>query len=412
MDLNIIIVLIVVGGWIFGRLFDKLKLPSIIGMLCFGLLAGIMLKGKIPSLLDSIEPFIKSFALLIILLRAGLGLKWDNLKKVGITAFLMSFVPCLFEGAALTVAFRFIFNFSWMNSALTAFMIAAVSPAVIVPSMLELQENLPEHKRSITTIILAGASADDVFSITFFTIFLNLSVSQSSDISHTLLSIPSSIIAGILAGYLLGLFLSSFFEKNYSNIRATEKTMLILMISILFVKIGNFLHLASFLGIMAAGVFLLEKAKRVAYELSVKLSKIWIVAEIFLFVLIGLSVDINVAMNAGLKGILAISAGLIFRSLGVLIATAFSDLSFKEKLFCVIAYLPKATVQAALGSIPLSYGIAGGQIILSLAVLSILFTAPLGLIGIRYFGKTLLDLDFQEKDKENTSPVTEGVISE
>jgi len=209
----------------------------------------------------------------------------------------------------------------------------------------------------------------------------------------SLVSIPFSIIAGIFLGAILGYILVVWLEKKYHSIRATEKTLILLSCAIFLAEVGDWVHVAALLGVMTIGYIMLQKSEKVAHEIAAKLGKIWVFAEIILFVLIGFSVDVNVAAQAGLKGILAIAAGLVFRSLGVLVATSASRLNMKERLFCVIAYLPKATVQAALGSVALNNGVSEGETILAIAVLAIVFTAPLGLFAIRIWGKRLLNLE-------------------
>ncbi|MFA7231376.1 MAG: cation:proton antiporter [Victivallaceae bacterium] len=394
MTLNFLIVIIILGGWLFGRIFSRIKLPAVLGMIAAGILIGLR-RGDVPNLLWDLEPFLKSLALIVILLRAGLGINRQMLRKAGITAILMSFVPCLLEGSALTLAFHFIFGFNWIIAALPGFMLAAVSPAVIVPSMINLQTQGRGRKNEVPTIILAGASADDVFAITIFSVFMKLAVSGQANITHAIISIPSALALGIIPGIFAGLALVWYFKHYYDRIRATEKTIILLMLAVMMVGVGDLLHSAALLGVMTVGFIIFEKENRIAHEISSKLAKIWIPAEIVLFVLIGISVDLNVAADAGLKGAMVIGIGLIFRSLGVLISTAFSKLSLPEKMFCVIAYLPKATVQAALGSVPLAAGLPEGQIILAIAVLSIVLTAPLGLILINIFGPKLLAIDFQ-----------------
>jgi solute carrier family 9B (sodium/hydrogen exchanger), member 1/2 len=403
LQINLIFVIILAGGWLSGRLFSLLRLPAILGMVVFGILCSVFLTSLTPDLLWELAPFLKSFALIVILLRAGLGISKATLKKVGRTALLMSFVPCIVEGAALTVLFHIFFGFAWPVSGLTAFMLAAVSPAVIVPSMLDLKERGRGKKNEVPTIILAGASIDDVFAITIFSVFLGLARgSPDSDAAHAnagspvldaLVSVPLSIAAGILSGLVLGFLLAMLFKRHHDSIRATEKALILLVAGTLLVQVGDSLHFAALLGIMTAGFVILERQEKAAHELASKLGKIWVFAEILLFVLIGYSLDIHIALEAGLKGLAVIALGLVFRSLGVLAATAFSGLTTKERLFCMIAYLPKATVQAALGGVALSYGIAEGSTILAIAVVAILFTAPLGLLGIRFFSHRLLDTD-------------------
>lgn len=395
MSLNFLIALVLLGGWLFSRLFHLLKLPNVLGMVIFGILLGTYAGNRIPESLWEIEPLLKSMALIVILLRAGLGLSKATLQKAGITALLMAFVPCIFEGSALTLLFRILFGFSWSVSGLTAFMLAAVSPAVIVPSMLDLKERGFGKKNEVPTIVLAGASADDVFAITLYSVFLGLATSGPVDLMKTLLSIPLAIILGVVPGVILGWLLVLYFRRHHERIRATEKTLILLTGAMLLVQLGDRTHGAALLGVMTIGFILLEGAEHVAHELAGKMKKVWIFAEIVLFVLIGLSVDVPTALAAGGRGLLVITLGLMARSAGVLVATFRSRLSWKERGFCVIAYIPKATVQAALGSVALQNGIAEGETILAVAVLSIIFTAPLGLVGIKVFGKKLLDLELE-----------------
>lgn len=390
MDLNLFIVIMLLGGWFMGKLFTKLRLPSVIGMLFWGILFSNYYKAYIPTLINDAEPFLKSFALIVILLRAGLGISKSTLKKVGKTALLMSFIPCIFEGIALLFLLHIFFDFSYITAGLTAFMISAVSPAVIVPSMLEIKAKGIGKGKEVPTIVLAGASIDDVFAITFFSIFLSLITQGHIEISKVIYSIPLSLLLGILPGIAVGYLLIFYFKKRSKHIKSSEQTLILLTISMLLVRVGDIFHSAALLGIMTVGFIILEKASNIAHDLARKLSQIWIFAEIILFVLIGLSVDLDVAYSSGLKGIIVISLGLVARSIGVWLATSFSNLNKKERLFCIFAYLPKATVQAALGSVALKMGIAEGETILALAVLAIVFTAPMGLILIKVFTPKLL----------------------
>jgi len=397
MNLNIIFVIILLGGWCFGKLAEKLKLPAVLGMVILGICCSVVFKTNTPQTLWDTAGFLRSFALIVILLRAGLGISKRTLQKASLTAILMGFCPCIIEAAALTFAFHYVFGFDYIISALTAFLLSAVSPAVVVPSMLELKDEGYGHKKAVPTVVLAGASLDDVFVITFFSVFVSLAATGQVDIARAALSVPLSIIVGILSGVIVGLSLTYYFKKHHENIRATEKALVLLACGALLVDIGNKYHFAALLSIMTIGFILLEKAEPIAHELAGKFAKIWIFAEIILFVLIGYSIDIPTAFSVGLKGLAVISVGLVFRSAGVLIATAFSDFTMKERLFCIIAYWPKATVQAALGGVALSKSIANGETILAIAVLSIIFTAPLGLIGIRLFGKKLLEADVPQQ---------------
>jgi NhaP-type Na+/H+ or K+/H+ antiporter len=393
LTINAVAVIILLGGWLFARLFERMRLPGVLGMVFFGILCSIGIKDRTPALLWEIAPFLKSLALIVILLRAGLGISRENLQRAGKAAFFMTFVPCLCEGLALTLTFHWLFSFSWAVSGLTAFMLAAVSPAVIVPTMLELKEKGYGQNNQVPTIVLAGASADDVIAITIFSAFLGLATSQGIQPARLLAGIPLSILIGIAAGAALGFVLVFWLEKKYHEIRATEKTLILLASAIFLVEVGDLIHIAALLGVMTLGFIILEKSDQIAREIAAKLGKIWVFAEIVLFVLIGYSVDAEVALGAGINGLVAIFTGLVFRSIGVWIATMGSRLNNNERYFCILAYLPKATVQAALGSVALNNGIGDGQTVLAIAVLAIIATAPLGLFCIRHFSPKLLQLE-------------------
>jgi len=397
-SLNLLLVTILIGGWFFGKLFTKIGLPSVLGMTIWGIGISFLYKNSFPDVIWQISPFFKSLALIVILLRAGLGINRITLKKVGLPAILLSFVPCLFEGFTLLLLFHFIVGFEYAVAGVCAFLIAAVSPAVVVPSMLDLKERGYGKKNDIPTMILAGASMDDVFAITIFTIFMGIAGGNEISVTKSLLQIPISIFGGIIVGVILGFLLVYYFNRNQERIRATEKTLLLLGTAILLVQVGDWMHVAALLGVMTTGFILLEKSEKAAGELAYNLNKAWVFAEILLFVLIGMSVDVSVAISGGLKGLLIISMGLIARSAGVLISVIPAPISWKERLFCVFSYLPKATVQAAMGSVPLAMGIAGGEQILAFAVLAIVFTAPLGLLLIRKFGPKLLSIDLPMED--------------
>ncbi|MDC7218555.1 MAG: cation:proton antiporter [Spirochaetales bacterium] len=391
MDFSLVFVVILLGGWLSGRLFGKIGLPSILGMVVFGIGCSLFLTSHTPQLLWDVAPCLKSFALIVILLRAGLGLNKDALKKNGRIALLLAFLPCLAEGAALTLAIHYVFHFDFYTAGLTAFMLSAVSPAVIVPSMLDLKSRGIGKEKDVPTIILAGASVDDVVAITLFTVFLDLALSGQVDILRAVLSVPLSLVLGIAAGAAAGFLLLRFFRRYHEDIRATEKTLVLVMAGTLLVDLGDSAHFAALIGLMTIGFIVLEKSELIAKELAGKLSKIWVFAEIILFVLIGFSLDVTVALHGGLKALAVLAIGLAFRSLAVWLSTAGSHLTRRERLFCVIAYLPKATVQAALGGVALSRGIPEGDTILALAVMAILVTTPVGLIGIRKLGRPLLE---------------------
>lgn len=390
LNLNEAFVLILLGGYIAGKIADKLRLPGVLGMTLWGVGLSYFLKSAMPDSLWQISPFLKNLALIIILLRAGLGIKKETLHKVGKTAGLFSFVPATFESGAIILSCHFLLGWSWAVSGITGFVIAAVSPAVVVPSMLVLIEKGFGRRREVPTLILAGASLDDIYAITMFTMFLKMATQHSVEIGKALISLPISIVVGVALGLVLGFGLSELYKRLHPRMRATEKVLLVLGCSVVLLQIGDMTGTAGLLGIMTAGFILLERSPEVAKELATKLNKAWVFAEIMLFVIIGLSVDVNTAVSAGLKGIMVLGIGLASRSVGVVLSTLGSGMTMRERIFCVIAYLPKATVQAAIGSVPLAAGVAEGEIILAFAVLSIVITAPLGLLGIRLAGEPLL----------------------
>ncbi|MFP4472494.1 MAG: cation:proton antiporter [Candidatus Omnitrophota bacterium] len=406
MSLNTLFVLIIIGGWFSGKLSAKFKLPSILGMTLWGIALSYFFQDRFPASVWEISPFLRSLALIVILLRAGLGIEKDVLKKVGWVSVRMAFIPCIFEGASVVLIARYLLSFSWPEAGMLGFILAAVSPAVVVPSMLTLKEHGYGEKNQIPTLILAGASLDDVVAITLFTFFLNMYQGSNINYIYSVLSVPYAVIIGVVFGLCSGLFFAQFLKKYFYRIRATEKMLLVLGFSVLLIQIGTQLHIASLLAIMTMGFVLLEKSELVAHELASKFSKVWVFAEIILFVFIGMAVDVSTAVKGGLAGLSVVTCGIFFRSLGVLIALSGTEFHFKEKLFCVISYVPKATVQAALGAVPLMMGVEKGGVILSIAVLSICFTAPLGLLGIRYFAPKLLDIDLKAKAFPGTHTVT------
>ena len=374
------------------RIFEKLKLPGLLGMLLFGVLIGPHSLNLLQEDMLHISSDLRTIALIIILLRAGLGINKDDLKRVGSTAIKMSCIPGLVEGFFITFASMRLLNFTFAQGGILGFIIAAVSPAVVVPSMLTLMENNIGTKKGIPTLILASASMDDVFAITMFSAFLGLYSGSHIHIGIQLLSIPISILLGIIAGAIIGLIVIKIFKKYH--IRDTKKVLLILGFSILINQLEGVLktklQIASLLGVMTIGFVIIEKLPNVGERLSNKFNKIWVLAEILLFVLVGAQVDVNIALKAGEVGIMIIVIGLIGRSIGVIISLIGTDYNRKERLFCIIAYIPKATVQAAMGAVPLSLGVESGDVILAIAVLSILITAPLGAIGIHYSSEKLL----------------------
>ncbi|WP_425447202.1 cation:proton antiporter [Dethiothermospora halolimnae] len=390
LSLGIIIIL----GIIASSIFKKMKLPGLLGMLILGITIGPYGFNIISEDMLNISPDLRKIALIIILLRAGLGIKKDTLKKVGIPAIKMSFLPGLLEGFTILFLSSYIFEISKIEAGMLAFIVAAVSPAVVVPQMLNFIDRRLGHKKGIPTLILAGASIDDVVAITLFTTFLGL-YGGNINVTTKLLGIPISIVLGILIGVIIAIIILKIF-KNF-NMVDTKKVLILMGVAILFTSLEDYLKdivpMASLLGVMTIGFVLLEKNENVATKLSSKFNKIWVLAEIILFVLVGAQVNIYVAIDSGALGLLIIAVGLIARTIGVLISVAGTNLNWKERIFCVISYIPKATVQAAIGAVPLTAGVQAGELILAIAVLSIIITAPLGAIGIKLTGESWLEVD-------------------
>ncbi len=373
-------------------LFTKMKLPGLLGMLILGVVIGPYGLNWLDADTLRLSGDLRKIALIIILLRAGLGISRDDLNRVGATAIKLSFIPGIFEGFTIAFISVKLLGFSFIEGGILGFVIAAVSPAVVVPQMLYYLENGIGTNKGIPTLILAGASIDDVFAITLFSTFLGLYGGAHVNIGIQILNIPISILLGIVSGIIIGFVMVKLF-KTY-HIRDTKKVLLILgsaiFLTVIEGALKNKLEIAGLLGVMTIGFIILERKPEVAKRLAAKFNKIWIFAEILLFVLVGAQVNINVAMNAGLVGLLVIFIGLLGRSVGVVVSTLGTKLNWKERVFCIISYIPKATVQAAMGAIPLGLGIPSGEVILAIAVLSILVTAPLGAIGIKLSAKRLL----------------------
>ncbi|WP_461613640.1 cation:proton antiporter [Clostridium sp. Marseille-QA1073] len=387
--------LILLLGFIVNSIFNKIKLPGLLGMLILGVIIGPYGLNLLSNSILTISPDIRKIALIIILLRAGLGINKRELKEVGITAIKFSCIPGIIEGLFIAIICTKLLGFTFIEGGILGFIIAAVSPAVIVPSMLELIENKIGTNKGIPTIILAGASIDDVFAITIFTSFLSMHGGNKVNLGLKVLEIPLSILLGILLGIIVSIILLQVFKTF--KIRDTKKVLLVLASAILLNSLEGILkdkiEIATLLGVMTIGFVITEKNNAIGKALSDKFNKMWIFAEIFLFVLVGAQVNISIAIDAGFLGILIILFGLLGRSIGVFICTIGTNLNLKERLFCVIAYIPKATVQAAIGAVPLSAGVASGDIMLAIAFLSILITAPLGAIGVKISSNKFLDTE-------------------
>ena len=390
--------LIFLVGLAMGAICQKLKMPRIIGMLVTGIVLGpYVLDFLDPSIL-SISSELRKLALIIILLKAGLSLDLKDLKKAGRPAILMSFVPATCEIAGYILFAPLLLGINRIEAAVMGAVLGAVSPAVVIPRMVMLMEEKYGTKKAIPQMIMAGASCDDIFVIVLFTTFLSMAQGGSADIID-FVNIPVSIVLGILLGAVTGYGLYLFFETSYAHkhcVRNSTKVIIVLGFSMLLVSVEGWLEgKVSVSGLLAvvsmACVIKIKSTAFVSIRLSEKFGKLWIAAEVVLFVLVGAAVDIRYTLSAGIAAVFMIFIALIFRTAGVLICTIKTKLNMKERIFCVIAYLPKATVQAAIGSVPLAAGLPCGKIILSVAVLAIIITAPLGALGIDNTYKKLLE---------------------
>ncbi len=373
------IALILLAGMFMGWLCKKIRLPGLLGMLFTGIILGPYVLNVIDDSILNISADLRKIALIIILTRAGLSLDIKDLKKVGRPAILMCFVPACFEMAGMILLAPRILGISTLDAAIMGAVVAAVSPAVVVPKMIKLMEEGYGVKKGIPQLILAGASVDDVFVIVMFTAFTGLAQGESVSVK-SFVNVPLSVITGALAGLAVGYLLAKFFERVH--IRDTSKVMILLSVFFILVTaedyFSNVIPFSALIGVMAAGVSLQKKREVVAKRLSSKFNKLWAVSEIMLFVLVGAAVDIQYAVKAGAAPVLLVLAVLVFRMAGVLVCLLKTRLNRKERTFCMLAYMPKATVQAAIGGMPLAMGLSCGNIVLSVAVIAILITAPLG----------------------------------
>lgn len=383
--------LIFLLGMASGGIFKRIKLPNLLGMLLTGIILGPYVLNLIDNSILDISSDLRKIALIIILTRAGLSLDINDLKKVGRPAVLMCFIPATFEIIGMIVLAPKLLGVSILEAAVMGAVVGAVSPAIIVPKMLKLMEEGYGTEKSIPQMLLAGTSIDDIFVIVMFTVFTGLA--QGNSISAiSFLQIPVSIILGVIAGAVIGICLAVFFKKVH--MRDSAKGVLLLSISFLMISLETALEgivpFSGLLAVMSIGIFLQIKYRVVARRLSIKYSKLWVGAEILLFVLVGATVDISYAFKAGIGAVILIFGVLLFRMVGVFFCLIKTNLTIKERLFCMIGYIPKATVQAAIGGVPLAMGMASGQLILTLAVLAILITAPFGAFGIDVTYKKLL----------------------
>lgn len=388
-------------------LFRQCRLPGLVGMLFVGILFGPYVLNLVEPELAQISSDLRLIALIVILLRAGLELSRDVLNRVGIRVLLLSCVPAVFETAAITVLGPIFLHLTYLESAMLGAILGAVSPAVVVPLMIDLIERHKGAEKGIPTLVLAASAIDDVFVIVIYSVFLGIYTGQHVNLVWEVAGIPVSILLGCVVGLIVGYLLFRLFERF--NPRATKRGLIVLGIAIILVhtehEVAAYIPFASLLAVMAIGFIILEKNEHMAHELSAKFSKIWVLAEIILFTMVGGQVNISVAMDTGLNGVALILLGLAARSLGTALCLIGSDLNSRERWFVVVAYLPKATVQAAIGAGPLmamtaiGFDTHPGEVILASAVLSILLTAPLGAWAITVTGERFLETAAPGRDE-------------
>ena len=386
------IAVILLLGLLIGWIFSKLKLPSLLGMVIVGIVLSPHALNLIDESILGISGELRQIALVIILTRAGLSLDVSDLKKVGRPAVLMCFVPACVEILGTVILAPMLLGVTMLEASIIGSVIAAVSPAVIVPRMIKLIDEGYGKAKSIPQLILAGASVDDVFVIVVFTAFTALASTGEMSVT-SFIQIPISIVLGIMLGGCVGIVLVAFFKK--CHMRDSVKILIILSISFLLLGVDNrlqgYIPVSGLLAIMSMGIIIKQKYGVLALRLSAKYNKLWLGAEVFLFVLVGATVDLRYVASAGVSAVLLILGALLFRMTGVAISLLKTGLSKRERLFCMVAYTPKATVQAAIGAIPLSMGLECGNIVLTVAVLSILITAPFGAICVDNLYKRLLE---------------------
>ena len=389
--------LIFLVGLAMAAICQRVKLPRIVGMLVTGIVLGPYVLNLLDPSILSISADLRQMALIIILLKAGLSLNLADLKKVGRPAIMMSCIPASCEILAFFSFAPYILGITRMEAAVMGAVLGAVSPAVVVPRMIQLVEMKYGTEKSIPQLIMAGASCDDIFVIVLFSTFVSMAQGGNVHIMD-FVNIPISIMLGIILGAIVGYILSLFFETAYARghcVRNSMKVILVLGVSFLLMAVETWakgiVPVSGLLAVVSmACAIKIKSITAVSQRLSEKFGKLWLAAEVLLFVLVGAAVDIRYTLHAGIAAVLMIAIALIFRSIGVAICLLGTPLTWRERIFCMIAYLPKATVQAAIGSVPLAMGLPCGQIVLSVAVLAILITAPLGAFGIDFTYKKLL----------------------
>lgn len=385
------LLVILVGGFLFGLLFEQIKIPKIIGMIIFGILISPSVFNLVNETQIKIAPYLRQLSLVIILTRSGLSLNFDNLKANGISGIMLALIPATFEIIGVTIFAPILLGISVLEALLLGSVLAAVSPAIVVPRMIKLKNEKYGANKNIPELIMAGASVDDIYVIIVF--YLLLGIIKGGTVSKlAILTVPLSILLGIILGIALGILISYIYKKIKMNIYLKTIILLVISVSVVVVEslLKNYLDFEALLAIVVMGIVLLYKRPSDAEAIEKNYKKVWFIFEIFLFVLVGLSIDLKFAISNGMMPLLLLLIALLFRTVGVFISLVFTKLNLKEKLFIIFSYLPKATVQASIGAIALNEGLAVGPLVLTLAVLSILVTAPLGAVLIDNTYKHLL----------------------
>ena len=384
------IALVATVALVFYMLFELVKIPGIVGMIFAGIILG---PAGFNFILPDVLKFstdLRSIALIVILIRVSFSIKRSEMYLVGPVAIKMGIIPVIIETGFIAFFAIYFLQMDYLIALIMGLVVSSVSPAIVVPHMLDLKEKINGSQKHIPTILLAGAAIDNIFVITIFNALMQLSLNQNEHLSTTLVKIPLGIILGILLGVALGYLFIQFFKKYH--VRDTKKVIVFLVIAIVLFEIETItpLPISGLIAIIAMGFIILEKYEILAHRLSQKFSKVWILAEIILFVLVGAQLNLNSLLGVGYYGLILILLGLVGRSLGILLSLRKYKLNCNENIFCIISFVPKATVQAALGAIPLSLGLPHGDIILAISILSIMVTAPLGALGIKWSCKHLL----------------------
>ncbi|RBQ22645.1 K(+)/H(+) antiporter NhaP2 [Candidatus Methanobinarius endosymbioticus] len=395
--------MVIILGILCTKLLTRMKIPSFLGFLVIGVMLGPYALNILDHAFMGLTRELSTLAIIILLLRAGLGLSRDAMRKVGRPAVEMSFIPSVIEGVSVVFIAHYLLGISFIEAGMLGFILAAVSPAILVPRMLDLVHRGLGVAKGIPTLLLAGSAADDVVAITIFSAFLGIYTGGNINITWDLLGIPISLILGILAGLVTGAVILFAFRKwNFSN---TEKLLITLATGIILNAFGEimqgFIPVAGLVGVMVMGFLILDKNPKVGQSLSNKYSKLWMLSEIIVFVLLGAQLNLPLMLSVIGMGVIVVTLGLLFRFVGVYISLLGTDLTTEEKLFCMISYIPKANVQATIGAVPLAAGVASGELILAVTAISIIYTAPIGAILIKFFSDKLLTKDRDEdKPKE------------